>query len=207
MRCISGITCAIVVLLFVGERQTVRGQNPNRSYAFYGVGVGVGVGVWPYGNFGFFPSAYSSSWSNGFTLYGPPVPTYGAVPGAFGGYDQRISNFRYGYAALYADKFHAPPQGEGLVRPTYIQFELTVPDVDADVTVNSIPLKSKGTQRTFRATGVVPNADNLFTFHVRWSVEGRTYRQDREVLARAGTTVKLDLRVGDALPEPRPLPR
>ena len=37
--------------------------------------VFVGPGVTRYGYFGYYPGAYSSSWSNGFSLYGPPVPT------------------------------------------------------------------------------------------------------------------------------------
>src|SRR5688500_2454529 len=60
-----------------------------------GVGVtpfGVRGGYWP-GYLGYFPGAYQGFWSNGFSLYGPPVPTYGTVPGYFGGADQRLSNF------------------------------------------------------------------------------------------------------------------
>ena len=44
----------------------------------------------PFGGFGYFPGAYQGFYSNGFSLNGPPVPTYGAIPGTFGGSDQRF---------------------------------------------------------------------------------------------------------------------
>src|SRR5262245_11742110 len=79
-----------------------------------GVGVGgprpVGIygGYWP-GYFGYYPGAYSSSWSNGFSLYGPPVPTYGSVPGAFGGADQRLNTGNPWYRR--DDPFYPMPRG------------------------------------------------------------------------------------------------
>src|SRR5437763_3567537 len=60
----------------------------NVSPRYYGYGYG----------FGYFPGAYGSVWSNGFSLYGPPVPTYGPVPGAFGGSDQRLDVYPPGFA-------------------------------------------------------------------------------------------------------------
>ncbi len=60
-----------------------------------GVGVGYGYGGFPYG-FGYpfgFPGFYGYSgragsvWSNGLSLYGPPVPVYGPIPGVFGNND------------------------------------------------------------------------------------------------------------------------
>jgi uncharacterized protein (TIGR03000 family) len=65
------------------------------GFGFPAVGFGTVVGARPgyvvgFG-FGYYPGAYSSSWSNGFSLYGPPVPTYGPIAGAFGGSDQRLN--------------------------------------------------------------------------------------------------------------------
>src|SRR5436853_568690 len=63
--------------------------------------IGGGIGIrpsGPYGGYypgylGVFPGGYNGFWSNGFSMYGPPVPTYGTVAGTFGGGDQRLSNF------------------------------------------------------------------------------------------------------------------
>ena len=41
---------------------------------------------YPFGFFGF-PAAVGSSWTNGLSLYGPPVPTYAPLPGVFGNND------------------------------------------------------------------------------------------------------------------------
>ena len=57
------------------------------------VGVGV-IGSRPGGYYGGYVGIYGGAcpgfWSNGYSLYGPPVPTYGSVPGYFGGSDQRL---------------------------------------------------------------------------------------------------------------------
>src|SRR5262245_54015008 len=66
----------------------------------FGVGVGVGAwprypfGTYPYGYLGYFPSQYNGFYTNGFSAYGPPVPTYGIVPGTFGASDYRLNNIR-----------------------------------------------------------------------------------------------------------------
>ena len=68
--------------------------------------VRVPVFVGPAAAFGYYPSAYHTQWSNGLTLYGPPVPTFGPTPGAFGGSDAHRKYFsgglpRYGWFGYY----------------------------------------------------------------------------------------------------------
>src|SRR5262245_55080552 len=85
---VSGLVLATVIAL--GSQTSARAQY-----------IGGGVGARPYcwyggyypGYLGVFPGGYNGFWSNGFSMYGPPVPTYGIVPGTFGGADQRLSNF------------------------------------------------------------------------------------------------------------------
>ena len=56
-----------------------------------GPGVNAGFGYRGYGGFGprYFgvPGAAGSYWTNGPSLYGPPIPTYAPVPGTFGNAD------------------------------------------------------------------------------------------------------------------------
>src|SRR5436305_10897842 len=113
--------------------------------------VGPAVPNYAFGGFGgFFPGAYGSSWSNGFSRYGPPVPTYGIVPGAFGGADQRLNNIEISNGALlglgrsgaggggprrrhYYDGSHG---GAGLPNQQTVgqaAIEVRVPAADADV--------------------------------------------------------------------------
>lgn len=65
-----------------------RGVDPGLGWSYYGVSNG------PYlyaaGFPGFFPYGFSRNgdyWSNGMSLYGPPVPVYGPTAGQFGNHD------------------------------------------------------------------------------------------------------------------------
>ncbi len=65
------------------------------DYGYAGIGLGIGYdpfyGTSSYGVGGFvWGGAYNGFYSNGFSEYGPPVPTYAPVPGMFGGSDQRF---------------------------------------------------------------------------------------------------------------------
>jgi hypothetical protein len=69
---------------------TASAQYPGRFSTFgYGPRVGpwFGPGLW--GWYPYYPGAVGSFWSNGLSLYGPPVPTQGPIPGSFGGGDAR----------------------------------------------------------------------------------------------------------------------
>jgi uncharacterized protein (TIGR03000 family) len=100
-------------LLAVGSGEVTAQRWANGG----GVGVGVGVGrPWGYGwggypGFGFFPGAYNGFYSNGFSLYGPPIRTDAPVPGVFGGGDQRHYGLAPGYPLWY------PWGGVGVVVP------------------------------------------------------------------------------------------
>jgi uncharacterized protein (TIGR03000 family) len=92
------LTAGLAVVLVSAGPAAAQG----RLWAGGGVGVGVGPG-WNYYNlpngpytytyvgpgygWGWFPGAYGSFWTNGLSLYGPPVPTMGVTPGSFGGSD------------------------------------------------------------------------------------------------------------------------
>lgn len=50
-----------------------------------------------YVGFGLYPGYFPGFYSNGFSMYGPPVPTYAPVPGVYGGSSQRFYDFYPGY--------------------------------------------------------------------------------------------------------------
>ena len=68
------------------------GPGPGTGWGYSGLGGGpyVGYPSQMYGGMGYpywwnYRGAVGSFWTNGLSLYGPPVPTYGPVPGAFSG--------------------------------------------------------------------------------------------------------------------------
>lgn len=72
--------------------------GPGNDWSYYNlrggpfVGGGYGYG-YPWG-FGWAPpGAFGSFWTNGLSLYGPPVPVYGPTPGVFGGGDEHKTFF------------------------------------------------------------------------------------------------------------------
>jgi uncharacterized protein (TIGR03000 family) len=62
-----------------------------------------------YPGYAFYGPRAGSSWSNGLSLYGPPVPTYGPIPGVFGNNDLRklweqvpSPGIPFGWVGIYA---------------------------------------------------------------------------------------------------------
>src|SRR5262249_31290396 len=153
-----------------------------------------GAGVRPYGHYypwGYYFGAYDSSWSNGFSLYGPPVPTYGPIPGTFGGSTARLNDYRNSPGTVPARGW--PRYNYNHVMPTYVRFELTLPDPDAVVTLDDLPVQQTGTQRAFRATGLEPGEQHQFRLRVAWFDGGRPVVRDQLIDVRAGSTVRVDL--------------
>lgn len=105
-RSLFRIVILSLTVLFLADRP-VAAQYPYR-YSNFGPGFGFGPrvgpwfgpGVWGYPFF--FSGAYGGFWLNGNSLYGPPVPTYGPIPGSFGGSDaQRLYYGNGGFFSLY----------------------------------------------------------------------------------------------------------
>ena len=97
MNCLRILTTLLISLTaFLASERPAASQYPGRFTTFgygYGFGFGPRVGPWfgpgLWGWYPYYPGAVGSFWSNGLTLYGPPVPTQGSIPGSFGGGDAR----------------------------------------------------------------------------------------------------------------------
>ena len=82
-----------------------------------------------YGYGGFYPYyGYDGFYSNGFSMYGPPVPTYGPVPGYFGGGDQRLNNYYYP-EPVRPSRYH---QRTILVQPLPVEVERQAVDLPTE---------------------------------------------------------------------------
>jgi uncharacterized protein (TIGR03000 family) len=192
----------------------------------------VGVGVGPngfYGGYspsylGIFPGAYPGFWSNGFSLYGPPVPTYGTIPGTFGGADQRLSNFNniqiYNGASIglgypgaggagprsrhYAAAGGVPGLG-GAAAYGQAVIEVRVPAADAEVFFEGINTRQNGTRRLFYSPAIPGGATYYYKVRARWVEDGKVEDQTRSVGVRANEAFVVDFTKPEAANDKRPL--
>lgn len=90
------LTFGIVLLVGVFTTTTARAQNAATAWSA-GPAIYVGPGYFPgYGYYtgvhpGVFIGNYPGFYGNGLSMYGPPVPNNGPIPGYFGGNDLRHS--------------------------------------------------------------------------------------------------------------------
>ncbi len=93
-----GLGSLILVTVFaIGVAPAQVGAGINVGYGsyfgapYYGGGPGWGYpglyGGGPFVGYPWYRGAYGGFWTNGLSLYGPPVPVYGPVPGVFGNSD------------------------------------------------------------------------------------------------------------------------
>ncbi len=196
---------ALIVVLMV----------PCIAQAQYGRGgyypSGPYFGYWTGPAFGYMPGAYGGQWSNGFSLYGPPVPTYGSIPGYFGGADQRLSNFpdnrylfpAYGYGPY---GYGYGRGGVGVVIPlnqprrevTFMAgpavCEIHVPAADAELFVNGAKVEGTGLVRKVMAD-MPPRTGTTWELEARWSSETSIGSGRRWATVRAGEVTVIDFAV------------
>jgi uncharacterized protein (TIGR03000 family) len=183
---------------------------------------GVYAGVWP-GYYG----AYSSSWSNGFSLYGPPVPTYSSVPGAFGGADQRLSNFNYNFSNIHIDNgasigLGTPGAGGGGPRRQHwygndvaggqqpamgqATIDVRVPAPDAEVFFEGNNTRQAGIRRLFQSPVLEAGPTYYYKIRAKWKQpDGQIVQQERSVGVKANETTVVDFTNPVKIDDKRPL--
>ncbi len=178
-----------------------------------------------YGSRGFYgsPGRAGSVWSNGLSLYGPPVPVYGPVPGVFGNNDL-VRQYRstlsppfpgYGWVGIYA----ASPRTRYpsvSVRPTVERFtspgihtpgapansagclilSVKVPQPTAEVFVDGTKTSQTGTDRIFESPPLEAGKPFKYTVMARWVERGQVVESSREVTGTPGEVVRVDFGAG-----------
>ena len=191
--------------------------TPNVGVAV-GVGPGFGYGYGYPGYFGYSGRA-GSSWSNGLSLYGPPVPVYGPVPGVFGNNDL-VRQWRstlapglggYGWVGVYAasprprpltvsvyptvERFSAAP-AEVVPAPAAgggcLMLSVRVPQPSAEVFVDGKKTAQTGTDRTFESPPLEAGQAYKYTVTARWIERGQVVESSREVSGTPGEVVRVD---------------
>jgi uncharacterized protein (TIGR03000 family) len=172
-------------------------------------GYGFGLGAWPW-----FSGRSGSTWSNGLSLYGPPVPVYGPIPGVFGNYDL-VRQWRtvpfpglagYGWHGIY----RASPRPRPLTVSAWPQVEplapgappvasggcmllsVQVPQPAAEVFVDGKKTAQTGTDRTFESPPLEAGKSYRYTVTARWVEGGQVVEAKKEVTGTPGEVVRVD---------------
>lgn len=186
-----------------------------------GVGVGVGIGpsvgfgVYPrsiYGGFGYFPSQYNGFYTNGFSAYGPPVPTYGIVPGTFGANDYRLNNNiniqngadiglgGSGAGGAGPRRRHWQIGGDTSTQQInqasgYLEVRLPVPD--AEVSFEGQPVQGSGNVRRITSPAIAQGVAHFYSIRAKWKRDGEAMERSLGVSVRAGQLTVVDFTIFD----------
>jgi uncharacterized protein (TIGR03000 family) len=170
------------------------------------------------GFFGFSGRA-GSSWSNGLSLYGPPVPVYGPIPGVMGNNDL-VRQWRstlapgfagYGWIGIYAASprlrpatVSVWPQVESLpataateaIPPARnggcLTISVKLPQPAAEVFVDGRKTSQTGTDRIFESPPIEAGKPYQYTLTARWIERGQVIETSRVVTGTPGEVVRVD---------------
>ena len=170
------------------------------------------IGVYVFG-------ASRGFWSNGMSLYGPPVPVPGPIPGSFGnlpgapypgvpfpgpvGYGYGLGvyaplhRYRVSSAASrlpVVEDLHPGP-ATPLAPPAKsggsVILSLKVPQPAADVFVNGLPTRLSGTDRIYKTPPVEAGRSCTFTVKARWLEHGQEVEMTQTVSGMPGEVVRV----------------
>jgi uncharacterized protein (TIGR03000 family) len=220
----------LVCLLLPGT-----GLAGDRRLSGYSVGVGVGVGpgwnypglaggpyvTYPWGpSFGWpgFIGATGSFWTNGLSLYGPPVPVYGPIPGVFGNDDlvrqwkQHPGIFQFGWVGVYAASPRPKPPTVN-VWPVVEQLgpappapsggcmilSVKVPQPAAEVFVGGVKTAQTGTDRIYESPPLEAGKEYQYELTARWIERGVLMEKTKVVTGKPGEVVRVDFLAPDVV--------
>ncbi|MBY0525861.1 MAG: TIGR03000 domain-containing protein [Gemmataceae bacterium] len=199
LRCFCAPVVATATLLLIATD----------SLAQYRAAPGPYIGFYPF-------YSYRGFYSNGFSMYGPPVPTYAPVPGVFGGSDQRMANFWAGpppllstarrhsapydpvYPGTKPSRLNVEPDVPTLPAPravpadAQVRFEVRVPDAEAAVTFDGDATRQTGTKREFESPPLERGKTFDYEVTARWKENGKEVTRIRVVSVEAGKRVVVD---------------
>jgi uncharacterized protein (TIGR03000 family) len=159
-----------------------------------------------------------STWSNGLSLYGPPVPTYGPIPGVMGNDDLRRQwravpspGVTTGWVGIYA----ASPRPKPLTVSVWPQVEsigspgvaapvrsvptggclilsVKLPQPAAELIVDGVKTSQTGTDRIFNSPPLEAGKVYRYELTARWVAGGVTHEKKKVVTGSSGEVVRVD---------------
>jgi uncharacterized protein (TIGR03000 family) len=174
-----------------------------------------------YGGIGYYPGAYNGFWGNGFTMYGPPVPTYGSVPGYFGGSDQRLNNFSNIYiqngASIGLGGSGAGGAGprrrhwyggdaNGNVATGQATIDVRVPVANAEVSFEGNNTRQLGVRRLFQSPVLETGVTHFYKVRAKWKMpDGSIADQEKSVAVRANEATVVDFTAPPKVDDKQPI--
>lgn len=164
------------------------------------------------------------NWSNGLSLYGPPVPVYGPVPGVFGNGDL-VQQWRevpspglpFGWVGVYAASPRPRPltvsvwptveRVPAVSRPVAspaqpggcLILSVKVPQPGAEVFVDGVRTAQTGTDRIFESPRMELGKEFKYEVTARWVERGAVREAKRAVVGTPGEVVKVDFTASDVI--------
>jgi uncharacterized protein (TIGR03000 family) len=179
------------------------------NYPFYG---------WPG-----FRGAHGGFWSNGLSLYGPPVPVYGPIPGVLGNYDL-VNQWKHrptlgwglGWFGYYSPSprprpvtVNIWPVVEPVLSPAPLAaaepvpegcviISVKLPQPAAEVFVDGVKTAQTGTDRIFESPPAEAGKHIQYEMTARWIERGVTLEETRVVSGKPGEVVRVDFTLPEA---------
>jgi uncharacterized protein (TIGR03000 family) len=164
-----------------------------------------------YGGFGYYPGVYNGFWSNGFTMYGPPVPTYGSIPGYYGGSDQRLNNYNFSNINIQnGASLGLGTPGSGGAGPRRRHWygsdaaatnvvtgqgtvDVRVPVANAEVYFEGMNTGHAGVRRVFLTPTIEAGVTHFYKIRAKWKLpDGTVADQEKSVAVRANMVSVVD---------------
>lgn len=190
---------------------------PYWNYPGLGGGPYIGTG-YPFVGWPGYTGAFGSYWTNGLSLYGPPVPVYGPVPGVLGNSDL-VHQWRssptlgggFGYYG-WVGPFRASPRPHSLsVNPwpviesvgpavreaapagACLHLSVKVPQPAAEVFVDGVKTTQTGTDRIYESPPLEAGKEYAYEIVARWVERGATVERKKTVTGKPGEVIRVDL--------------
>jgi uncharacterized protein (TIGR03000 family) len=202
--------------VFVGAGHYPYGPRVAPAWGYPGLAGGPYVGYPYYPGFFGYSGRAGSSWSNGLSLYGPPVPVYGPIPGVLGN-DDLVRQWRstlpvglqgYGWVGVYAasprlrpntvsvrpavESFGTAPPARAIAPGGCLLVSVKVPQPAAEVFVDGAKTAQTGTDRTFESPPLEAGQRYSYTVTARWIENGRAVERSIQVTGEPGEVVRAD---------------
>jgi uncharacterized protein (TIGR03000 family) len=193
------------------------------AWGYPGLSGGPFIGYpWGYG----YSGRLGDFWTNGLSLYGPPVPVYGPIPGVFGNNDlvKRWETHPAGLPLGWVGVYAAWPRARHLtvgVRPHAesvpiapnavvaapaapdetaagaLILSVRVPQPAAEVFVDGVRTTQTGTDRVFESPPLEAGKQFKYEVTAKW-VEGGAVREVKKaVVGKPGEVVRVDFTTGN----------